>query len=57
MTLQWFHLVCHVPSDSSAELIAKLRTQVILKKKECSVKISFILCLFYFKPQVHFAVD
>jgi len=30
MTLQWFHLVCHVPSDSSAELIAKLRTQVIL---------------------------
>ena len=28
MTLQWFHLVCHVPSDSSAELIAKLRTQV-----------------------------
>ena len=28
MVLQWFHFVCYVPSDSSAELISKIRTQV-----------------------------
>ena len=30
MCLQWFHSVCSVPSDASGELIAKLRSQLIL---------------------------
>jgi hypothetical protein len=32
MILEWFHLVCYIPSDSSGEIISKLRTQVNLRK-------------------------
>lgn len=28
MVLQWFHMVCYIPSDASGEIIAKLRTRV-----------------------------
>ncbi|CAF0899614.1 unnamed protein product [Brachionus calyciflorus] len=30
MVLEWFHLVCYMPSDASGELISKIRTQFIL---------------------------
>lgn len=46
MTLQWFHLVCHVPSDSSADLIAKLRTQVILIRFEKLTCNRFVFIIF-----------
>lgn len=28
MVLEWFHLVCYIPSDASGELISKIRTNV-----------------------------
>jgi hypothetical protein len=30
MVLEWFHLVCYIPSDASGELISKIRTQFVL---------------------------
>lgn len=30
MVVQWFHMVCYIPSDSSGEIISKLRTRVII---------------------------
>ena len=30
MVLEWFHLVVYMPSDSSGEIISKIRTQVRL---------------------------
>ena len=32
MVVQWFHMVCYIPSDSSGEIISKLRTKVINNK-------------------------
>lgn len=31
MVLEWFHLVCYMPSDGSGELISKVRSNVIFK--------------------------
>jgi hypothetical protein len=31
MVIQWFHMVCYIPSDSSGEIISKLRTRVNIK--------------------------
>jgi hypothetical protein len=28
MVLEWFHLVCYIPSDASGEIISKIRTNV-----------------------------
>ena len=30
MVIQWFHMVCYIPSDASGEIISKLRTKYIL---------------------------
>lgn len=29
MVLEWFHLICYMPSDGSGELISKVRSNVI----------------------------
>jgi protein unc-79 len=53
MVLQWFHRVCYIPSDSSGELIAKMRTNHILPWIKTVIDNHFELvlsCLLPFPP-------
>lgn len=43
MVLEWFHLVCYIPSDASGELISKVRSNV----KYYGFFILFILFKYY----------
>lgn len=53
MVLEWFHLVCYMPSDTSGELISKIRTQFILPWIKTVIENHFELvvsCLLPFQP-------
>lgn len=53
MVLEWFHLVCYMPSDTSGELISKIRTQFVLPWIKNVIENHFELvvsCLLPFQP-------
>ena len=54
MVLQWFHMVCYIPSDSSGEIISKLRTRVFDLTKKYLFSFDKFLMISY---QVYIALD